>query len=57
MYVGIPPKYSISEIMSYLKGKSTLMLFDRHQGPILNPHLKWGLLTLILTAPFCRELM
>lgn len=30
MYVGIPPKYSISEIMSYLKGKSTLMLFDRH---------------------------
>lgn len=30
MYVGIPPKYSISEIMSYLKGKSTLMLLDRH---------------------------
>lgn len=30
MYVGIPPKYSISEIMSYMKGKSTLMLFDRH---------------------------
>lgn len=30
MYVGIPPKYSISETMSYLKGKSTLMLFDRH---------------------------
>lgn len=30
MYVGIPPKYSISEIMSYLKGKSPLMLFDRH---------------------------
>lgn len=30
MYVAIPPKQSISEFMSYLKGKSTLMLFDRH---------------------------
>ena len=30
MYIGIPPKYSVSEVMSYLKGKSTLMLFDRH---------------------------
>ena len=30
MYVAIPPKMSISEFMSYLKGKSTLMLFDRH---------------------------
>ena len=26
----IPPKYSISEIMGYLKSKSTLMIFDRH---------------------------
>ena len=30
MYIGIPPKYSVSEVMSYLKGKSTMMLFDRH---------------------------
>ena len=30
MYVAIPPKLSVSEFMSYLKGKSTLMLFDRH---------------------------
>ena len=30
MYVAIPPKMSVSEFMSYLKGKSTLMLFDRH---------------------------
>ena len=30
MYVAIPPKISVSEFMSYLKGKSTLMLFDRH---------------------------
>ena len=30
MYVAIPPKMSVSDFMSYLKGKSTLMLFDRH---------------------------
>lgn len=38
MYVGIPPKISISEFMSYLKGKSTLMLFDRHP----DYRTKWG---------------
>ena len=26
----IPPKYNISSIMGYLKGKSSLMIFDRH---------------------------
>ena len=30
MYLAIPPKLSVSEVMSYLKGKSALMLFDRH---------------------------
>ena len=30
MYVAIPPKLAVSEFMSYLKGKSALMLFDRH---------------------------
>lgn len=30
MLVSIPPKYSVSEIMGYLKGKSSLMIFDRH---------------------------
>jgi putative transposase len=28
MLVRIPPKYSVSEIMGYLKGKSSLMIFD-----------------------------
>lgn len=28
--VSIPPKVSISNFMGYLKGKSTLMLYDRH---------------------------
>ena len=30
MLVSIPPKYSISSIMGYLKGKSALMIFDKH---------------------------
>ena len=30
MLVSIPPKLSVSEFMGYLKGKSTLMLYDRH---------------------------
>ena len=30
MFVSIPPKYSVSEIMGYLKGKSSLVIFDRH---------------------------
>ena len=30
MLVRIPPKFSVSEIMGYLKGKSSLMIFDRH---------------------------
>lgn len=29
MLVSIPPKYSVSEIMGYLKGKSSLMIFDK----------------------------
>ena len=30
MLISIPPKYSVSQIMEYLKGKSSLMIFDRH---------------------------
>ena len=36
--VEIPPKMSVSDFMSYLKGKSTLMLFDRHP----EYRNKWG---------------
>ena len=38
MYVAIPPKMCVSEFRSYLKGKSTLMLFDRHP----EYRTKWG---------------
>ena len=30
MLVSIPPKYSVASIMGYLKGKSSLMIFERH---------------------------
>ena len=30
MFVRIPPKYSVSEIMGYLKRKGSLMIFERH---------------------------
>jgi putative transposase len=30
MLVSIPPKLSVASFMGYLKGKSSLMIFDRH---------------------------
>ena len=30
MLVTIPPKLSVSSFMGYLKGKSSLMIFERH---------------------------
>ena len=38
MLISIPPKYSVSQIMGYLKGKSSLMIFDRHA----NSKYKYG---------------
>ena len=38
MYVAIPTKMSVSEFMSYLKGKSALMFYDRHP----EMRTKWG---------------
>lgn len=30
MLIEIPPKFSVSEVMGYIKGKSSLMIFDKH---------------------------
>ena len=30
MLLSIPPKYSVSQFMGYLKGKSSLLIFERH---------------------------
>lgn len=38
MLVSIPPHISIAQFMGYLKGKSTLMIFDRH----VNLKYKYG---------------
>lgn len=38
MLVAIPPSLSVSNFMGYLKGKSTLMIFDRH----VNLKYKYG---------------
>ena len=38
MLLEIPPKYSVSQIMGYFKGKSRLIIFDRHA----NQKYKYG---------------
>ena len=30
LLLSIPPKYSVSQIMGYIKGKSSMMIFERH---------------------------
>ena len=30
MLISVPPKYSVSQIMGYLKGKSSLMIFEKY---------------------------
>ena len=30
LLLSTPPKYSVSQIMGYLKGKSAMMIFERH---------------------------
>ena len=32
LHLSIPPKLSVSEFMGYLKGKSALMIYDKHPG-------------------------
>ena len=46
MLVSIPPKYSISQFMGYLKGKSALMIYDKHA----NLKYKYGNIPVILFA-------
>ena len=30
MLISMPPKYSVSQFMGYLKGKSSLMIFEKY---------------------------
>lgn len=36
MLVSIPPRLSVSSFMGYLKGKSALMMFDKHANLSIN---------------------
>ena len=40
MLLEILPKYSVSEIIGYLKGKSSLMIFDRHDHLNINMEIE-----------------
>ena len=55
MLVSIPPKISVANFMGYLKGKSSLMIFDKHAnlkyssatenfGPKDIMSVRWGLM-------------
>ena len=39
MLVSIPPKYSISQFMGYLKGKSARMIYDKHANVTVHSYL------------------
>ena len=40
MLVRIPPKYSVSEVMGYLKGKSSLMIFEKHNAAAIKKYIQ-----------------
>ena len=40
MLVSIPPNLSVAQFMGYLKGKSSLMIFDRHANLKSRPPVK-----------------
>ena len=50
MLVSIPPKYSVSEFMGYLKGKSSLMIFDR----FANMKYRYGESTVLVQRVLCE---
>ena len=49
MLISFSPKYSISYVMGYLKGKSSLMIFDRHA----NLKYKYGNRHLFMGSAVC----
>ena len=50
MLVLIPPKIAVSSFMGYLKGKSALMMFDKHAN--LHDQMKDKLSVKEYEAPF-----
>ena len=50
MLVSIPPKISVAQFMGYLKGKSSLMIFDRYA----NLKYKYGNRHFLVQRILCR---
>lgn len=51
LMLSIPPKYSVSGFMGYLKGKSAMMLFERHA----NLKYKYGTPPLLGHRALCQH--
>ena len=50
MYVSIPPKISVSGFVGFLKGKSSLIIFERHT----NLKYKYGQRHFLVSGILCR---
>ena len=65
MLVSIPPHISVAQFMGYLKGKSSLMIFDRHANlkyKYRNRHFlkfkkRYPARSVELTLPDCRSFL
>ena len=51
MLISIPPKMSIAGAIGYIKGKSTLLIFDRHA----DMKYKYGQRQLLMSIPKCTK--
>ena len=49
--ISIPPKYSVAQIMGYLKGKSSLMIFEKYA----NMKQKYGNRHFLVQRILCRN--
>ena len=57
MLVSIPPKYSISQFMGYLKGKSALMIYDKHANVTVHALRKQQRILPMLRIPNRQNLL
>ena len=55
MLVKIPPSLSVSSFVGYLKGKSTLMIFERHANLKYKQIWKSPFLVQRILRRYCRE--
>ena len=51
-HIVFAPKYSVSEIMGYLKGKSSLIIFDRWKSSAVGKPLRCANRRMLVAAPY-----